>query len=739
MKILKARNGIALTAVLAILLITSLFIPVMFSMGETALSIAVKGTDRQRVSYFARTVTEMSVAAFKAFESNEHVRCKYAIYDANGVCENCGLKRYDPSNPHQKDSAASDTMIAAYNSMIGQPIPSTNKNTEPQLATGSNKVSVITTDTIIMAKRTHPTEKQQLYYVRYLDEAGNPLGDWNEVSEFRHRELGIALEEFLAANKESGATPPFELKPDPTDPNDTPDPTDVTDKEDIHYFSCSKNAEGEVILPTEMTNPSDGGGAYEEIGRGYCEITYDNTTVYYKTDAKKSSGTYKKTTTITAEDYAAGIAALADGTETQYSYSKKENKNVIFKSYVTLNGYTSSRTCILVLPTYPSEEEWLEFGVAALEDDGVTEKKELIATGGNQVFVNPDKATSRVPISYTDPALVGIDNGDGTKKKGYVEQNLLVYSGIGNMVIRPTSYKNAATGETVLSGENNSKFVLGVQPGLNTTPNNDPTYETIDAVNYDGSEGVSQKNNFVAFSATNAIQVDMPINLLVNPCRANRAGDNKLFGTNANGSLFKVMMFQAPIIQFNDTVDMMVSFYVRQRNAEDRMARRMSSVVLMAPENTPYSYYHDTHKKIVKAGMVYFAEDCYLWIIEPGDDGSSSSGWGFLAETVYKRDKDFTKMKIANAGDVYYFNSEIEKDGEQVGFSLTAYIIETKYLVEKANARSIWDKIAGMAITSGNYEETYDINDWQFVGNTNDESLAVEPPKVDGYYTYWVD
>ena len=44
-----------------------------------------------------------------------------------------------------------------------------------------------------------------------------------------------------------------------------------------------------------------------------------------------------------------------------------------------------------------------------------------------------------------------------------------------------------------------------------------------------------------------------------------------------------------------------------------------------------------------------------------------------------------------------------------------------------------------MAITSGNYEETYDINDWQFVGNTNDESLAVEPPKVDGYYTYWVD
>ena len=74
MKILKARNGIALVAVLAILLITSLFIPVMFSMSETSLAIAVKGTDRQRASYFARTITEMSVAAFKSFDSEEYVK-----------------------------------------------------------------------------------------------------------------------------------------------------------------------------------------------------------------------------------------------------------------------------------------------------------------------------------------------------------------------------------------------------------------------------------------------------------------------------------------------------------------------------------------------------------------------------------------------------------------------------------------------------------------------------------------
>ena len=87
------------------------------------------------------------------------------------------------------------------------------------------------------------------------------------------------------------------------------------------------------------------------------------------------------------------------------------------------------------------------------------------------------------------------------------------------------------------------------------------------------------------------------------------------------------MMFQAPTIQFNERIDMMMSFYVR--TGED--ARRMSSVVLSAPESTPYSYYNEDREQVVKAGMVYFSEDSYLWIIEPMDDGSSSSGWGFLA------------------------------------------------------------------------------------------------------------
>ena len=81
------------------------------------------------------------------------------------------------------------------------------------------------------------------------------------------------------------------------------------------------------------------------------------------------------------------------------------------------------------------------------------------------------------------------------------------------------------------------------------------------------------------------------------------------------------MVFQAPVIPFNGRLDMLMSFY--QSNPSD--ARRMSSVVLAAPTSTPYSYENrDRENKVVKAGMVYFTEDCYLWIIPYGENGSAS-------------------------------------------------------------------------------------------------------------------
>jgi hypothetical protein len=60
----------------------------------------------------------------------------------------------------------------------------------------------------------------------------------------------------------------------------------------------------------------------------------------------------------------------------------------------------------------PSQDDSLVFGTPDLEN-----------TGGNQVFVDPNKATAIVPIKY-GPTFKGIQN-----------QPLLVYSCKGNMVI----------------------------------------------------------------------------------------------------------------------------------------------------------------------------------------------------------------------------------------------------------------------------------------------------------------
>lgn len=697
MKILKARNGIALVAVLAIMLISSMFIPVMFNLSDTSLMIAVKGTDRQRASYLARTITEMSVAAFKSFESNDHVRCKNPTY-TNGVCNSCSNTISNETN----------NIIAQYNKLI-------DKN--------DTSVTSIKTDVIVMFQKDN-ANTQPVYYVEYIDENGDPISEKTKISKDRYTDLAKALIAFR--DKNSSEPEPYRLYPEinPSDPNN---PTEViTEKiEDIKYVSCSAtklnpddaNEIPDVKNHSEYTAMVSAG--YKEVGRGYCTITYDSEITYYKTNVKT-----KANEVITKEQYEAGVKVLTDPKNTEkqnFSYSKKENRNLKFVSTAEVNGFKSSRTCMLVLPTYPSEEGWLQFGINGLEN-----------SGGNQVFVDASKATSLVPVRFEHIS------GD------YIKQNLLVYSAVGNMLIRPTSYKNAATGETVHSGEHNSQFVLGVQPGLNTTPNNDPTYEIIDAVNYESSTEIAQMNNFVAFAATNAIQVDMPVNLLLNPCRANRVGDNKFFQSVPNGSLFKIMMFQAPTIQFNERLDMMMSFYVRQTTEADKNARRMSSVVLSAPESTPYSYYNEDRKQVVKAGMVYFSEDSYLWIIEPMDDGSSSSGWGFLAETVYERDSDFKKIKIASAGDVYYFNSDIVQNGEDVGFSLTAYFIETQYLKElSSDDKGFWQRMKDSffegQITGGDYTPTYKEDDWVYLGNLNDKTFNVEPPATDGYYTYWVN
>ena len=86
MNILTKRNGIALVAVLAILLVLTLLLPLMFSMSENAMATAMTGSDEQRASYLARTMIEFSVGAFQGIyddaEEDEDKGIEVVVIDA---------------------------------------------------------------------------------------------------------------------------------------------------------------------------------------------------------------------------------------------------------------------------------------------------------------------------------------------------------------------------------------------------------------------------------------------------------------------------------------------------------------------------------------------------------------------------------------------------------------------------------------------------------------------------------
>ena len=83
MNILTKKNGLALVAVMVLLMILTLLVPAMLTYADTATSIAVKDTDKQKASYLARSGVEMAVAAFKNTynDGDENIETQYeAIY-----------------------------------------------------------------------------------------------------------------------------------------------------------------------------------------------------------------------------------------------------------------------------------------------------------------------------------------------------------------------------------------------------------------------------------------------------------------------------------------------------------------------------------------------------------------------------------------------------------------------------------------------------------------------------------
>ncbi len=727
MKILKMRNGIALMAVLVIMLITSLFIPVMFNLSTTSIKIAITGTDRQRASYFARTVTEMSVAAFKKFDS----------IPESQLTESQKELRTQIDNLLKKDGEA-------------------------------GKIKEIKTVEIAMFK-TYVEGKRY-----YRKDIGSNVE--KQVQEADYYELKQVLEDAI----KDGKTPTFELREENSTryyQNLNGIKSEITKEK----YETIKETQGEATLsvtedPLEQLcyTPVSGTGSnyddwlkdtknYTLLGKGKCVLTYDGGETYYKkylqTDDNHQAG---EVVEITKTQYTTDLATYMAAVKNKnldtlgWEVACVRDKKVSFTTTATINGITAKRSCVLILPTDTTDEHWFRF------------KEE---SGGNQIFVDPAKATSRIPITY--------DRGAGMTD--YNKQVLLVYSTTGNMIIsrgevlKPGVDESTATENDYYTvGNENYPFVLGVEPGINTTPNNDPSLAIIDGVNYESTLDLAQVNNFVAFTSSKSIKVELPVNLLVNPCRADRMGD----GDETNASLYKIMMFQAPDVVFDGRVDMMMSFYVR--GSED--ARRMSSVVLNAPSSTPYHYHHNEYGRTVKAGRVFFADDCYLWIIPYGDRGSSSLDIaliGGFAETVYKK-SDFQMVKIANAGDVYYFNAEVtqtknvvegvdengdgkissdeykevDSDGngvtdtvtDFVGFSLAGYALETKYLkdyndINKKDWWNVWDNtqtaIFGKYMEGKLKDATYKPDDFHYIGNINDGTSLIEYPETEDYYVVW--
>ena len=421
MSILTKKNGVALIAVLAILLILTLLIPAMFTMSETATEAAMRGTDQFRATYLARTMIEMSVAAFQdAYDNAEE---KIVPYEAH-------MMKF--------------------------------------------------------LEQTKAMDAQTVYMYRN-DSVQFP--DKPKRADYSTQDAFDTAMEYFNAQME------------------------VYEQDGVIYSTSSSAPAGCTL-----------------VGRADCKITYNDKPSYYAIDQDGN------TTEIDVNTYSGGAAALekliSDGVDITNAtqYVKIENRNVVFESSAVVNGKGGVRRCVLVLPTKPSEENWIT--VANLE------------IGCNQIFPDTTMATGRTNINYDSGVMI-----DGSA----IKQPLYIFSCVGNMVISDEDLKvtrpNANGLEETIPyyqylRENNTNYrpqdmSFGLHPETGTRePDNDPKFSCLRTYNMENWHSDAQLDNYVAYTATNAIQVDLPINLIVNPSRVGaekgRLGD----GFDKNFSLY---------------------------------------------------------------------------------------------------------------------------------------------------------------------------------------------------------
>lgn len=664
MKILTKKNGIALVAVLTVLLVLTLLLPVMFSMAERATKSAMGGTNEQRASYLARTSCEMAVSAFQDF------------YDS-----------YDEQKSAYKAAVAAGENVAY-----------------PDVCA---KYDTFTTEGSMDA---------EIIYMYTKD--GITIPDNDDVEAWDTYQSTAVIYKTTKANI-AGYTLLGSAE------------CDIQYSEKSEYYRIENGALTQLTDDYQLN--ADGSYALDENGNKI--VT---------TSAQSKYDTLKQNLEKAVED---GIDT------TSYPQCHKiDRKEIRFDAVATIGQKTYrdfNRGCLVILPTKPSDENWIV--PASIESNQIfvdsSQATGIMTLDYDKIFMgtkSDTEATSQVVYSFSCTGNMVITNKGMTIKDGntYVDYNAY-------LKLHP-EYKNQL-----------ADFSLGVHPITTTiNPENDPSFSCLKTNNMRSWASGAQKDNFIMFSATNGIQVDMPVNLMINPCRTGRIGD----GIHRNQSLYKVLAFQSPNIIFKGSVNNFVSLWKKTGLIEGVLdmfgdgtdARRVSSIILSAPENTPYTYINDCRDnnggkvekgkgtQVVKAGKVFFAEDAYVWLVPFSENGS-----GYKTQTVYYKNSDIKLYKIANKGDVYYFNSEVPtKDGKKTtGFSMTAWFMDVKYDAMVDDTDYGWKLWSAMKDKS--YGFTQDIlkkynfipqdyveDDFHYVGNIYD-GTGGRLPVIDDFYVVW--
>ena len=726
MNIITKRNGIALIAVLTILLVLTLLLPLMFNMSETAMEAAMTGTDEQRSSYLARTMIEFTVGAFQG------------VYDDAEEDESLGYSIPEDSS----------------------------KITDELKGTALYKL-----DQFLNVSKSMDVSVMYMYRnvnIDYPEGVEAPIQESGESdADYRKRCL-VEYKEYMERGVIYSTTVPAGYTQAQAASGDIPEGT-------VSEIICI-NKDGEEFTAT---------GEY--VGYAKCAVTYDDSIDYFKTWFDPTTGIWETEIITDAnaeaqyeaylEKAKAALSANNELSKTEPQIFKVENRNVEFVSSAFVNGKGAQRRCILVLPTKPAESNWIVpaniesnqifpdtsqcSGVTALSMKNNSYFIDEEAVQGQPVYGfscvgNMVISTKNIKYKATAGDFLGLADGETMDYNDYIiaynekvdehnktieEHNAAVQTNIDNGVENPGTFRN--DWQTPISS-NFADFSLGLHPETTTlNPERDPNFNCLKTNNMRTWASSAQRDNFVAFTATNGIQFDMPVNIIMNPCRTGRIGD----GIARNKSLYKILYLQAPTIVFNEKVNSFISLYTKTSLLSlvfDYNAYRMSTIILAAPESTPYTMEIEKGGAVetVKAGKVYFAEDAYVWLIPFTENGSN-----YRTQTVYYKGKDIILYKFANAGDVFLFNAEKETlvNGEyqKAGFSMTSYFMDVIYSKDSTDTNNLkwwqlWSGIQSLlfdAAVSGAREKTYEAQDLQWIGNMNTGTQGA--PNVDDFYVIW--